>query len=443
MRFKKLNIFTILLAILLLYSFIPKTIAESTFWLRLYGAPIAYIPFFLLFLFMFLKGIGLSLIRRDIFIHKPIIIFLIFLMYFPFQFVFLLQRGPEIAINDYITDYLMFCFYGVVVFYGTTLYFYNKRNNSEIMHKIFDQFMKILFFICIIGTIRYFLFDYKMFFYNIFNPLRYRLFEVLFLVFFSALALGRFYATREKKYIFYFAIYGFSLILSGSRTGYIVFAFLIIYLLLRENYKLLSSIRGFVIILAITSAVFVGGDEITSRIKRLQEVSLYATFDLDRSIQEKRSARRITFLIASIDMIKESPLIGVGIGKGNIEINFPYYFYDSVGTIARPHNFYLYIMLSTGIIGTSIFLYFIFYIIKYGYRTFKKIRHNQPKKEMVLHLLISNILILIMKIGYEFETEPFIWMLWAFSFSYFICVRTELSNESARHARLVEQGEII
>ncbi len=111
MRFKKLNVFSILLAILLLYAFIPTTIAESTFWLRIYGTPVSYIPFFLLFLFMFLKGMGLSLIRRDIFIHKPIIIFSMFLLYLPFHLGFLFQRGPEIALNDYFVDYFMFNFY--------------------------------------------------------------------------------------------------------------------------------------------------------------------------------------------------------------------------------------------------------------------------------------------------------------------------------------------
>ena len=417
------TLFDLIWAILIFYSFWPENAGRNIFWVRYHGVPISYIPFFIIFTVLFLKNLleHLMMIRNGILIkHGPIGIFLLFLLYIPIQLCVLLYKTEDLFVKDYLIDYIMFCFYGVVIFYSVTIYFRKANDPVSKLNCVFERSMKYLFIICIISLVRYVSYDihYNKLFFNLFYPLGYRLFEVLFLSFFSALTLGWYFTFKRKIYLAYFVFYGIALIISGSRTGYIAYALIVLYLIIRMNFRFLFSSFGPVIIITIIAGTVIGGEYIKTRAALIKDLPLFSTLDFEKGKKERRSTRRLGYWVGSLKIFKDNPYFGVGIGKRNFSSNFPLK-YKRSRLVARPHNTYLYFLASTGIVGISLLTMFWLSILKQGYKSYKSYKRKKFIAEKTLHLLIANILILVMQFGYQFETGPFVWIFWAISFSWF------------------------
>ena len=82
---------------------------------------------------------------------------------------------------------------------------------------------------------------------------------------------------------------------------------------------------------------------------------------------------RVAYYITTYDILKDKPLIGVGLGDFMDEtasaletIEYPYLTQDTKEFMKRfhPHNQYLLILLQMGVIGLALFLYIIYQILK-------------------------------------------------------------------------------
>ena len=244
MRFLNLLIYT-----LIIYSLIPYTFSIP-FTKKILGVPFSYIPIFVIFLCLFIFYV---LFKKEIYLKEAFFIFLVFIGYLIILiFIFLLKK--QLYIKDYCLDLVMYVFYGFVVFYGTFLYFYNSHFNLEYF---IYKFLKALYLICIISFLKFFFLDKNQSpFFNLFNPLRYRFFEVLFLSFFASLALGWYYSTNDKKYFLFFIVFILALLLVGSRTGYISLVLLFIFFLIKERKKFFMPSRIIIYILLIITVLF-------------------------------------------------------------------------------------------------------------------------------------------------------------------------------------------
>lgn len=108
---------------------------------------------------------------------------------------------------------------------------------------------------------------------------------------------------------------------------------------------------------------------------------------LNASIADESVVERVALIKSSLLIIKDSPIIGVGIN--NFLVNLPSYQKKPVDIFAlQPvHNVYLLVAAETGIVGLFFFLWFL-------RRTFQEIRKKKPMIRNSLFIILSAMLIL-------------------------------------------------
>jgi len=414
---KKVTAFDFVFITLLLYSLVP--FSREILLFRFGGVPVGYIPFLIFFAWLFLRELVRGLRARRIgFGWGEFFLAILLFIYLPFQLFVLKNLSRGVDVRDYLLDYAMFCTYGITAYFGTRLYFVNQGEQALIVaNRVVERMLNVFFIICIVAPIRYFLFDHGVaFFYSTFNVLPYRMFVPLFLVPSSLLALGRFFATRRVRYLLFFALYGGNIYLCQSRTGYIAYACVLGYLLIRERLGIILRPQWVVAGLVFAATFYMGGQKARQRIARLKEIQLFASLDLESAAELEKDKRRIALLVGSLELFQESPWLGVGLGKRNLHANFPSYYLKYSPSVTRPHNFYLSVLISLGIFGSSLlFLFLFFSVYRPRYFIDAKFIQDRVLREFVRHLYLCHIAILVMQLGYEFETTPFIWFLWGLS----------------------------
>jgi len=92
--------------------------------------------------------------------------------------------------------------------------------------------------------------------------------------------------------------------------------------------------------------------------------SIYANrFSVDNLINNQSASLRIYYNQVAVDLISVSPLLGIG--PGNFVNNFSQYYPSLETWVFQPvHNIYLLIASETGLIGLSLFSFFLFLIFK-------------------------------------------------------------------------------
>ena len=171
--------------------------------------------------------------------------------------------------------------------------------------------------------------------------------SIISLIFFLELKKD-FYSPLEKLFYFFaFILFLFTLFYSQSRAAWMMFIFFFLGYIgvhLKKhgaNKKLLISICSIVILIII---FFITNNNLHHRLV---------------SIIEGNSSQRLEIWLFTITQIKENPVFGYGLESFKIlaaNTNLSYF--------AGTHNAFLEILLVTGIIGFSIFIYFVFIVLK-------------------------------------------------------------------------------
>ncbi|MFW6035951.1 MAG: O-antigen ligase family protein [Halothermotrichaceae bacterium] len=161
---------------------------------------------------------------------------------------------------------------------------------------------------------------------------------------------------------------GFALVTSYSRGASLAFAigifiWFIMYFIKYKNIKFITII----LIIFILLSVFVVPEELYDRFKKIE------------NIEDNSSLKtRVVMWHASLLMIRDNPLLGVGIG--NFNSNFNYYI-DNVmeanivpgdRSQYHPHNIYLYIASEQGIPSLVILLVLLIKLFIIGYKNYQK-----------------------------------------------------------------------
>ena len=120
---------------------------------------------------------------------------------------------------------------------------------------------------------------------------------------------------------------------------------------------------------------------------------------MDRFIEEGHTGRNEIW-DAAYNIIQDNFIIGVG-RPGALPVMQQYY-----GQAMDPHNVFLYVFITTGVVG---FLFFMTFIYRLGYRLFKHFR----KTNNVLYLVLFAILIFIMSKAGGFINKTFLWFFFA------------------------------
>jgi hypothetical protein len=165
---------------------------------------------------------------QRILLPKPLVVLTVFVLYLIAELPFLKNLHPMVSVGAHMQEVIMFSFYIFAVFYGTVLTLYDKT--LEQIDEMILTWLRWLCIIALISVVRYALVDRgQAIFFNLFNPLRYRLFEVLFLCIFFPLAACLTVDSRPRLTPIFLLFT--ALILTGSRTGYVAGIILIMFLL--------------------------------------------------------------------------------------------------------------------------------------------------------------------------------------------------------------------
>ncbi len=209
------------------------------------------------------------------------------------------------------------------------------------------------------------------------SPFMFHIDYSIFLAFTSVLLLNRIfsssYSIKEKAfYAFFFLTVTGNLFITNGRTGQVAF---IIALVIMAFLHFRFTLKAFFIGLSISSVIFITAfntstifnkrvNEAISDIQQIQKNNLNTSWGV-----------RVAFYITTFNILKEHPLIGVGVGdfmketKKELEKKK----YDSLNLInytknfmsrSHPHSQYLLILLQTGLIGFLIFVLFLYHLLK-------------------------------------------------------------------------------
>lgn len=171
---------------------------------------------------------------------------------------------------------------------------------------------------------------------------------------------------KDKRLLYFTAIalMGVALLLSGSRGGFIAFLAEIIFLIIltteTKSYNQITLKVVLTIVLVasvIAGSFFVGGD---SSLTRLAETAASENFSTDRT----------QIWSVTLEVIKNNPLFGAGIGAFGVA----YTKYDTNSGLERveqAHNDYLQVLADAGLVGLIIGVFFLFLLFKTGWKNSK------------------------------------------------------------------------
>jgi len=197
----------------------------------------------------------------------------------------------------------------------------------------------------------------------------------VFMAFTSLLLLNRIFANhyelKEKLvYIFFFLTVTGNLFLAIGRTGQIAFVVgVFVISIIHFRITLKSILISTLLLFSIFTVAYSVSDSFKMRVaagvndvKEISEMNLNSSWGI-----------RVAYYITSYDILKENPLLGIGLGDFMDETilvletkEYPYLTEETRNFMKRfhPHNQYLLILLQMGIIGLLLFLYTIYQVVK-------------------------------------------------------------------------------
>ena len=203
------------------------------------------------------------------------------------------------------------------------------------------------------------------------SPFMHHIEYSIFLAFTSILLLNRLiskkYILKEKLFFFFFflTVTG-NLFIGIGRSGQVSYiAAIIVMAILHFKISLKSIILSILLLTSIFGTSFVLSKNFHNRVITTQnEIQGILHGNLNSSW-----GIRVGFWITTFHILEKDPLLGVGIGDYKIsqrdEITSGKYDYFSASTknfisSNHPHNEYLLILLETGLVGLSFFIYFLY-----------------------------------------------------------------------------------
>lgn len=233
--------------------------------------------------------------------------------------------------------------------------------------------------------------------------------------FIFAMAISVLDFNRGKRYnIYLIPIFCLFVILLSSKIAYLLLILTILFLTFKllkfSNKKKLFILflitTGFSLLIYFTPSAKIRFTEIVNEYNR-PLVGLYTT----------STNIRLAILKCSINLASENYLVGLGFDNVQNELNTCYQLnFDSdfyLDNNPNTHNYYLYILIGSGIIGTLFFLYFIGYIIRLA----------TQYKNLLFTILLLNVLIVCCVENFLYRVQGLLFFYW------FLCLFVLKSNQ--------------
>lgn len=167
---------------------------------------------------------------------------------------------------------------------------------------------------------------------------------------------------RRLPAVFCTGILGACLILTWSRGAWLALILAGLVFLLVWNKRSLWIMFAGIVSIPILPAVL--PDSIVSRFSSIGNMA------------DSSTSYRVYIWRATVNMIKDNFLSGIGIGETAWDAVYPMYTYMGIEAAPHSHNLYLQILLELGIFGLAVFLLFLFLMYQSGFTFFRGLSGN-------------------------------------------------------------------
>ena len=240
------------------------------------------------------------------------------------------------------------------------------------------------------------------------NPVVYGTFlSLLFPFFFHKISLlGE--GSKSYKVIFYAPLILWSIILSGSHSAYVGATLILLYVALffsSSKSQIVSYLVKIPSLLFGTALLFIIADFFMSETSFHSVISMTkATFDL----QHVSVASRLNNYLLTWEVLKDSPLLGVGLGNFDIAFEkFQKQEWQLPGGANTPDNQYLMVIIESGILGCIAFLVMLYYYLRQC-KAFHNLLSRLPTKCLSLSVVccLSTSTLLVMMTMWDALNHP-------------------------------------
>lgn len=247
-------------------------------------------------------------------------------------------------------------------------YIFCFRWPAEIIKKCLVAFVSGCFFACIYLIVRASLFAFnghpEYFFYTLFSDLIHASYFAMYLILAIIIVViyyPKWFAGQNQiKYfsVFFALVFIVTIFLCSSKLGIISF-FITMPVLIIYRLKLRLSVRRSIIILAaIGTVIFLFSKIFPGSFERLNSITAVSKRDLDKTSAESTTVR-ILIWSECVDLIKQHPLLGVGVGDANDALLRKYEENGITGALEHrlnAHNQFFQTFIGLGVIGFLLLL---------------------------------------------------------------------------------------
>lgn len=181
-----------------------------------------------------------------------------------------------------------------------------------------------------------------------------------------SMVIGKGEGLRKLPAIFCLGILGMCLIFTWSRGAWLaLMVAAVVFLFMWHRRSVWLIIAGIISIPILPSIL---------------PASIISRFTSIGNMADSSTSYRVYIWRASVNMIKNNSISGIGVGEGAWDLVYPLYTYMGIEAAPHSHNLYLQIFLELGIFGIIAFLIFLFMFYQSGFTFFKDLGGNSLLK---------------------------------------------------------------
>lgn len=144
--------------------------------------------------------------------------------------------------------------------------------------------------------------------------------------------------------------------------------------------------------------------------------SIISRFTSIGNMTDSSTSYRVYIWEASLNMIKDFPLTGIGIGTGAYQAVYSEYALAGIETAPHSHNLYMQIMIELGLLGFSVFLITMFLFMNKAFTFIKTTSFNEAK--LLVGAVTCGLLAILAQgltdyVWYNYRVFAFFWMMLA------------------------------
>ena len=227
------------------------------------------------------------------------------------------------------------------------------------------------------------------------------------------------YLTQKKPvYLLTAVTYVLGILLIKSRTGIVgtTIGLILAFVLLNKPH-LMGRRKVFIAVMVVFSVLVALSLEGKPLLDRVKQVFNWLNIAEGRIEQGELDYRRAVMWSEAISVFRRHMLLGTGMGLDNYLLKVARYIFVPKYFLARPHNLYLSYLGAFGIIGFLPLIGFLFGLAYWYWYNSRFIR-VQELRLIGKAFFIGHVSILVMFLGQEHITNPFVWFGWGLGIAF-------------------------